>query len=67
MVDDVKPAWELEQEARAVNAGPWEPPPGMIKKRCSQCRYVFAVLVAEAEATARCPDCVGLGSRPAPP
>jgi hypothetical protein len=67
MVDDVKPAWELEQAARAVNAQPWEPLPGMVKKRCSQCRYVFAVLVAEAEATARCPDCVGLGSRPAPP
>jgi predicted Zn-ribbon and HTH transcriptional regulator len=53
--------------ARAVNAQPWEPLPGMVKKRCSQCSYLFAVLAAEAEATSRCPDCAGFGSRPAPP
>jgi DNA-directed RNA polymerase subunit RPC12/RpoP len=50
--------------ARAVNAEPWEPLPGMVKQRCSQCGYFFAVLVAEAEATSRCPDCAG---RPALP
>jgi hypothetical protein len=27
MADDVKPAWELEQEARAVNAQDWQPLP----------------------------------------
>ena len=27
----------------------------------------FAMLVAEAEATSRCPDCAGLGSRPTRP
>jgi hypothetical protein len=54
---------DAERMARAVNAEPWEPLPGMVKKRCSQCRYWFAVLVAEAEATSRCPDCAGLGSR----
>jgi predicted Zn-ribbon and HTH transcriptional regulator len=63
---EVRPATELEAEARATNAEPWEPLPGMVKKRCSQCRYLFAVPLAEAEATSRCPDCTGLGTRPAP-
>ncbi len=54
-----------EATARAINAQPWEPLPGMLKKQCSQCRYWFAVLVAEAEVASRCPDCVGLGTRPA--
>jgi hypothetical protein len=54
---------ELEQEARAVNATDWQPLPGMTKKRCSQCRYLFAVPATEAEATSRCPDCAGLGTK----
>ena len=58
-----KAPWE-ETEARATNAEPWEPPPGMVKKRCSWCRYYFAVAVEEAEGTSRCPDCTGLGTRP---
>jgi hypothetical protein len=57
--------WTDEATSRAVNAEPWEPPPGMVKKRCSWCRYWFAVPVDEAEATSRCPDCVSFGSRPA--
>jgi len=65
LADKLKPAWQLEQEARAINATDWQPPPGMVKKQCSQCRYWFAVRVAEAEATSRCPDCASLGSRPA--
>jgi hypothetical protein len=56
---------EDELTARAVNAQPWEPLPGMTKKRCSLCRYIFAVPVAEAEVTSRCPDCAGAGTRPA--
>jgi hypothetical protein len=36
--------------------------PGMVKKQCSQCRYLFAVPIAKAEVTARCPDCVSLGT-----
>ena len=64
MADRLKPAVELEAEARAINATDWEPPPGMVKKRCSQCCYWFAVLGAKAEATSRCPDCASLGSRP---
>jgi hypothetical protein len=63
-MEKARPAWELEQEARAVNATDWQPLPGMMKKRCSQCRYFFAVPLAEAEATSRCPDCASLGSRP---
>ncbi len=54
MTDRVKSAPELEAEARAINAEPWEPPPGMVKKRCSRCSYLFAVPVEEAEATSVC-------------
>jgi len=35
MADDVKPAWELEQEAHAINAADWQPLPGRVKKRCA--------------------------------
>jgi hypothetical protein len=57
MTDETKTAWELEQEARATNAEPWEPLPGMAKKRCLRCRYLFAVSLEEAEVTATCPNC----------
>jgi hypothetical protein len=63
----VPKAWQkvrpIEAIARAINAQPWEPMPGMVKTRCSQCRYWFAVLVTEVAATSRCPDCAGLGTR----
>jgi hypothetical protein len=55
---------DADAMARAVNAEPWEPLPGLLKKRCSRCHYWFAVPLTEAEATSRCPDCAGLGSRP---
>jgi hypothetical protein len=46
---------EAEATARAVNAEPWEPPPGMVKRQCDWCRYFFA---APADSPApRCPDC----------
>jgi hypothetical protein len=64
MTEKMRPAAELEVEARAVNATDWQPLPGMAKKRCSQCRYWFAVPIAEADATSRCPDCATFGSRP---
>jgi hypothetical protein len=64
MTDKVRPAAELEAEARAINATDWEPLSGMVKNRCSQCRYWFAVPIAEADATSRCPDCATFGSRP---
>ena len=31
--------WEDETSSRAVNAQPWDPPPGMLKRQCSWCRY----------------------------
>ena len=55
--------WEDEATSRAVNAQPWEPPPGMLKRQCPWCRYFFAAPPDAAEP--RCPDCVALGSRPA--
>jgi hypothetical protein len=54
---------EDEASSRAVNAKPWEPPPGMEKRRCPRCRYYFAALPDVAEP--RCPDCATFfGSRP---
>ena len=43
-----------EQAARAVNAEPWEPLPGMVKLQCEECRYFFA---AADEQLRYCPDC----------
>ncbi len=34
MTDKVRPAVELEAEARAINAKPWEPLPGITKRQC---------------------------------
>ena len=44
-----------EAAARAVNAEPWEPMPGMVKLRCSTCSYWFAAPAAGASEL--CPDC----------
>ena len=52
-----------EASARAVNAGPWEPPPGMVKLRCERCRYWFAAPSQSAEP--RWPDCASFGQRAA--
>jgi hypothetical protein len=46
--------WEDEASSRAVNAQPWEPPPGMVKLQCSDCHYWFAAPHHDVE---RCPDC----------
>ena len=43
-----------EPDARAVNAEPWEPLPGMVKLRCTTCHYWFAAPAADVE---NCPDC----------
>jgi hypothetical protein len=53
---------ELEQQARAINAEPWEPMPGMVKRQCPWCRYFFAAPTDSHEQ--RCPDCVGLSEPP---
>lgn len=63
MTERVPRPGELPQEtaAREANAEAWEPLPGMVKLRCPQCRYWFAVAVevAEAEEAPLCPDCAG--------
>jgi hypothetical protein len=35
-----------EAAARAINAEPWDPLPGMVKQQCPECRYFFATPVA---------------------
>jgi hypothetical protein len=57
--------WEDEATSRAVNAEPWEPMPGMVKRQCPECRYWFAADPTNGER--RCPDCARFGSRPALP
>ena len=52
-----------EADVRAINAQPWEPSPGMVKRQCPECRYHFAAPPDAAEP--RCPDCVAFGSRSA--
>jgi hypothetical protein len=51
---------EAEAEARAINAEPWEPMAGMVKRQCVRCRYFFA---SPADSTERrCANCVSLGT-----
>jgi hypothetical protein len=47
---------DLEAAARAVNAEPWEPMPGMVKRQCPRCRYYFAAPSDTHEP--HCADCV---------
>jgi hypothetical protein len=51
-----------QADARAINAQPWEPPPGMVKRQCPECRYFFAAPI-EREAVLLCPDCAAAGTR----
>jgi hypothetical protein len=52
-----------EAAARQVNAEPWEPMPGMVKRQCPECRYWFAAPANRAALEPRCPDCVEKLSR----
>jgi hypothetical protein len=45
-----------EAAARLINAEPWEPMPGMVKRQCPECRYFFAAPVGSREL--RCQDCI---------
>jgi hypothetical protein len=47
---------DAKAAARRVNAEPWEPMPGMVKRQCPWCRYWFAAPASSQEL--RCPDCV---------
>ena len=50
---------QTQMPSRVINVAPWDPLPGMVKRQCPQCRYLFAapVAVAEAEEAPLCPDC----------
>jgi hypothetical protein len=52
-------AEDKDAEARRINVQPWDPPPGMIKRQCPECRYFFAAPEGVAP-----PDCMALGTRP---
>ncbi len=41
--------------ARAINAAPWKPLPGMVTLRCEDCRFWFAA--PRRTGAPRCPDC----------
>jgi hypothetical protein len=41
-----------EADSRAINAQPWEPLPGMLKRQCPECRYYFAAPIVAAAALA---------------
>jgi len=41
--------------ARAENEQPWDPPTGMVKRRCARCRYWFS---APSELILMCRECV---------
>jgi hypothetical protein len=43
-----------DARARAINAEPWQPLPGMVKLRCQHCSYWFATRDADVPC---CPDC----------
>jgi hypothetical protein len=51
-----------EADARAINAQPWEPLPGMVKRECPECQYFFAAPAVEPEAVLLCPDCAAAGT-----
>ncbi len=61
MMDKAKPAAELEAEARAINAQPWEPPPDMVKRECPECGYWFAT--PKTAPTKLCLDCASIGTK----
>ena len=52
-----------EADVRAINAQSWEPLPGMVKRRCPNCRYFFAAPAIEPEAVLLCPDCAAAGTK----
>lgn len=56
------PTGEVKRNsARAVNEEPWQPLPGMVKRRCDECFFLFAT--PEAAQKGQCPDCLERGAR----
>jgi len=56
----MKREYTPEAAARAINAAPWEPIVGLVKRQCPQCRYFFAAPADSPER--RCLDCAALGT-----
>jgi hypothetical protein len=50
MPEKVTASDEAEATARAINAGPWEPFPGLVKRQCPQCYGVQAADQRESAA-----------------
>ena len=50
-----------DASARAINAQEWEPPSGMMKRQCPQCRYWLAASPHTTDDC--CPDCASIGQR----
>jgi len=46
MAQRVPPAAALAIAARFLNLEDWDPLPGMIKRQCPSCRYLFAAPTA---------------------
>ena len=64
MAQRVPPAAALAIAARFLNLEDWDPLPGMIKRQCPSCRYLFAAPADSDEP--RCPDCVADSKPPRP-
>lgn len=52
-----------DARARAINAEPWQPLPGMVKLRCQHCAYWFATRDADVP---YCADCSATRRRKQP-
>lgn len=46
------------RHARAVNAEPWAPLPGMVKLQCPVCGYFFAAVPHDPGVVVLCWDCI---------
>jgi hypothetical protein len=44
-----------DSAARRINARPWKPLAGFVKRECEQCHYFFAC--PQTKQTERCLDC----------
>jgi hypothetical protein len=53
-------AFAQDAAARVINAQPWEPLPGMVKRRCIACHFWFAV---RDPVTEQCPNCLAAEQR----
>jgi hypothetical protein len=54
LVCNTDPNGKTHDRARAENEEPWQPLPGMTKRRCTECEFWFAA----APDKRQCPDCL---------